>query len=423
MKRADWNVLICGLGCAVLVACGAPGVPIPPTLELARPVSDLHAARKGDNVYLVWTVPARTTDRQTVRHPGPTRICRSLKIELRDCEKPVAEIPASRFPVPRIDTGKGATAAKVQANYIDILPRELQKEDPTAELTYAVAVLNDSGRSAGLSNLVSIPSAPTLPPPDHFTARVESDGVLLSWDCPQAADLEANPAIGYRLRIYRRETNTTEVHPNELHPNELHPNEQGKQNDTRVGEVNFAGCAQNQSLQFLDQSFEWEKRYDYHATVVTVVSRTGAPEAEVEGADTPEIQVFAHDVFPPAAPTGLQAVFSGIGQAPFVDLVWSPDNEADLAGYNVYRHEEGAAPVKLNAEPVKAPAYRDPNVQPGKKYFYAVSAVDEHGNESAAVGGGRRTGTIEAVSYQLSALTRQLSAVSCSLRSQAQSFG
>jgi hypothetical protein len=366
MKRADWNVLICGLGCAVLVACGAPGVPIPPTLELARPVSDLHAARKGDNVYLVWTVPARTTDRQTIRHPGPTRICRSLKIELRDCEKPVAEIPASRFPLPRIDTGKGAAAAKVPANYIDLLPRELENQDSTADLTYAVAVLNESGRSAGLSNLVQVPSAPTLPPPDHFTAQVESDGVLLSWDCPQAADLQANPAIGYRLRIYRRETST----------------EQGKQSGTGVGEVNYAGCAQNQSPQFLDQSFAWEKRYDYHATVVTVVSRNGAPEAEVEGDDTPAIQVFAHDVFPPAAPTGLQAVFSGIGQAPFVDLVWSPDSEADLAGYNVYRHEEGAHLVKLNAEPVKAPAYRDPNVQSGKKYSYAVSAVDEHGNES-----------------------------------------
>ena len=171
MKRADWNVLICGLGCAVLVACGAPGVPIPPTLELARPVSDLRAARKGDNVYLVWTVPAKTTDRQTVRHPGPTRICRSLNIELRDCEKPVAEIPASRFPLPRIDYREGRPSGKVQASYTDVLPPELQKEDPTAELTYAVSVLNDSGRSAGLSNLVKVPSAPTLPPPEHFNAQ------------------------------------------------------------------------------------------------------------------------------------------------------------------------------------------------------------------------------------------------------------
>ncbi len=67
----------------------------------------------------------------------------------------------------------------------------------------------------------------------------------------------------------------------------------------------------------------------------------GKPEVEVEGDDTPVVVVFAHDVFPPAVPTGLQAVFSGVGQAPFVDLVWSPDTEADLAGYNIFRHEEG----------------------------------------------------------------------------------
>jgi fibronectin type 3 domain-containing protein len=81
-------------------------------------------------------------------------------------------------------------------------------------------------------------------------------------------------------------------------------------------------------------------------------------------------------------PTGLQAVFSGVGQVPFVDLVWSPDTEADLAGYNIFRHEENEPPVKLNSEPVKAPAFRDSKVQSGKNYFYSVSAVDERNNES-----------------------------------------
>jgi fibronectin type 3 domain-containing protein len=81
-------------------------------------------------------------------------------------------------------------------------------------------------------------------------------------------------------------------------------------------------------------------------------------------------------------PSGLQAVFSGVGQSPFVDLVWSPNTEADLAGYNIFRHEAGEQPARLNSEPVKAPAFRDPNVQPGKKYFYSVSAVDERNNQS-----------------------------------------
>ena len=67
MKRSDWKILISVLGSAVLVSCGAPGVPIPPALELAKPVTDLRVARMGDKVYLAWTVPAKTTDRQTVR--------------------------------------------------------------------------------------------------------------------------------------------------------------------------------------------------------------------------------------------------------------------------------------------------------------------------------------------------------------------
>jgi fibronectin type 3 domain-containing protein len=117
--------------------------------------------------------------------------------------------------------------------------------------------------------------------------------------------------------------------------------------------------------------------------VVTVVSEPGKPEVEVEGDDTRTVPVFAHDIFPPAVPTGLQAVFSGVGQAPFVDLVWSPGTEADLAGYNIFRHEEGTQPVKLNTQPEKTPAFRDSKVQSGKKYFYSVSAVDERNNESA----------------------------------------
>jgi hypothetical protein len=134
--------------------------------------------------------------------------------------------------------------------------------------------------------------------------------------------------------------------------------------------------------EFHDHTVEWEKHYDYRARLVTVVSGPGKPEVEVEGDDTPAAQVFAHDVFPPAVPSGLQAVFSGVGQSPFVDLVWSPNTEADLAGYNIFRHEAGEQPARLNSEPVKAPAFRDPNVQPGRKYFYSVSAIDERSNES-----------------------------------------
>ena len=91
---------------------------------------------------------------------------------------------------------------------------------------------------------------------------------------------------------------------------------------------------------------------------------------------------MAHDVFPPAVPTGLQAVFSGAGQKAFIDLTWNADTNDDLAGYNVYRHQGTSATTKINADLVKAPAFRDAHVDPGHTYFYSVAAVDVRGNES-----------------------------------------
>src|SRR6202049_3094925 len=121
MKRSDWSFLVSLLGCASMIACGTPGAPMPPALERARPVTDLRAARKGNKVYLAWTVPARTTDHQTVRHPGPTRVCRSLNVEIGDCKTPAVEIPAARFPVPPFESKKGAPPPKIQASYTDTL--------------------------------------------------------------------------------------------------------------------------------------------------------------------------------------------------------------------------------------------------------------------------------------------------------------
>jgi len=136
------------------------------------------------------------------------------------------------------------------------------------------------------------------------------------------------------------------------------------------------------SPSFLDSGFEWEKTYDYRLTVVTVVVPEKGTEQQVEGEDSAPVTVVAHDIFPPATPAGLQAVFSGPGQKPFIDLIWAPDTESDLAGYNVYRHEQDGQAVKLNSDVVKSPAFRDTDVLAGHQYSYSVSAVDVRGNES-----------------------------------------
>jgi hypothetical protein len=332
----------------LLAACATMGPPQPPSLELPKPPKDLRAVRKGDRVTLSWTIPTLTTDRQTIRSAGQTRICRGRDAELTQCGAPAGEGAA------QTSSGPTKPKQKLAASYTDSLAGVIQSESDLAFITYAIEVLNADGRGAGLSNQVRVPLVRTLPPPQDFSARVTSKGVVLRWSEEVAA---SQPREQYVTRVYRRLENSTRWN--------------------LAGEGPVDG-----ELTLIDSNVEWEKTYLYRATILTIATSELHDEVKIEGDDTPEIKVFAHDVFPPAVPSGLQAVFSGPGQS-FVDLIWGPVTDLDLDGYNVYRHEVGAAAVKVNADPVKTPAYRDASVVSGKKYFYSVSAIDVRGNESA----------------------------------------
>jgi hypothetical protein len=356
MRRSGFGFWLAWFAPLILTACATIGPPRPPSLDLPKPPSDLHAARKGDRVTLAWTIPTTTTDRLVIHGVGPTQICRGPG-ELNACGTPAGEAPAQ--------TGLAATkstkpANKVSDSYTDTLPAHLESDLPDAAITYAVEVLNQDHRGAGLSNLIRVPLVRTLPPPQDFQAEVRREGVVLSWTSNRSA-LSKEPAIQYSYRVYRTPEDSAQA--------------------TLVGEVPASG---ERHFSLTDSEIEWQKTYTYRANTVTTVHTANKPEVQVEGDDTPEVKVFANDVFPPSVPSGVQAVFSGPGQKPFIDLVWAPVSDVDLAGYNIYRHQEGMQSVKLNAELVKMPAYRDTSVTPGNRYFYSVSAVDVRGNESAA---------------------------------------
>jgi hypothetical protein len=348
MRCGQLKFWFCLLVAALLAGCASPGVPLPPSLELARPVNDLRAGRKGDKVHLTWTIPTQTTDHQNLRHGGIAEVCRAIGTAVKTCGTPVARIPFQAG-------SRKANANKNLGSYTDQLPLAGQVP-PTSHFVYALSILNPYGRSAGPSNQVQVPAAPTLQPPSEFRAQLTADGVQLSWSPATAPQI---PGLRFVYRIFRRE--------------------QGSTKDMIAGEV---PVSVQEFPTLLDHSFEWEKTYDYRLTVITIVVEPNGGEQQVEGEDTPTVRVVAHDVFPPATPSGLQAVFSGPGQKPFIDLVWTPNAEPDLAGYNVYRREEGGEPTKLNSDLIKSPAFRDNEVAPGHKYVYSVSAVDMRGNES-----------------------------------------
>lgn len=352
MKHSAFSLLLALGATLTLTECATIGPPQPPSLDLPKPPQDLRTTRKGNRVTLTWTMPNSTTDRQTIRSVGPTLICRSQASEMAECGTPVGQTaPAAVAP------NNSAAKSKNMASFTDQLPSALDENSSLGFVTYAVEVENRNGRGAGLSNLVRVVLAPTLPPPGNFQAHVTREGVVLSWS--KISPPEHAPAVvQFMVRVHRQE--------------------EGSPQQTIIGEVGIEG-----EPKLTDADIEWEKTYDYRGETVTVVREPNGSEVQVEGEDTPELKVLTRDVFPPTVPSGLQAVYSGPGQQPFVDLVWAPVTDPDLAGYNVYRNEQGTEPAKLNSEPVKMPAYRDTGISSGKRYFYSVTSVDVRGNESA----------------------------------------
>lgn len=346
MKRR-WIGISSVLGAAlVLSSCGQPGAPVAPSLELPKVVDDLSASRKGDRVTLRWTAPNRFTDGRTIRQLGITNVCRTSGSTPATACEVVGKVPAPP-PAPKEKQRQERTPVEYQ----DVLPQSLTQAAPTGVVMYGVEVFNKYGHSVGISGQVPVSTAPALAPPGDLAANVGKDGITLTWH-PVSA-----PAISGLQFVYQ-----------------ISRRDQGS---------DFAPIAAvpTDQAQYLDQTFQWEKTSEYRVDVATESATD--QKVLVEGDDTPVVSVFAHDIYPPAVPRELQAVFSGPGQQPFIDLSWQPDLEADLAGYNVYRREEGKTAVKLNQQLVTSPSYRDSNIAPGKTYFYSVSAVDARGNESA----------------------------------------
>lgn len=339
----------CGVASLLCCACGTPGAPQPPSLNLAKPVSDLKAVRSGDEVELTWTVPTETTDGAKFRHRGQSKICAAVDQPRIDQCTPLTTLP----------TPKDQQSASVAVN----IPSD--KTAPTDYITYAVQVDNDRGRNAGLSNQVQVPTAAVSTINGSPLVRLTPDMVLVT-----ANITPRNESIEQTLELRRSEKG-------------------GSASESvvarRVLDLSETGEAAN--IELRDDTFVWEKTYEYRVAITASTKVPNGETATFDAAASNPQELFAHDVFPPATPTGLQAVFTGVvsGQPPAIDLTWTPDVDRDLAGYFVFRRlqqEPASAAVKLNAQPVKAPAYHDAAITTGSTYVYSVSAVDERGNES-----------------------------------------
>jgi hypothetical protein len=343
--------------------CGAPGDPIPPSPPVPVAIKDLTAHQAGDGVQLSFTLPSHSISGEKLPSPPAIEI-------LRGSVKSGGSTDTKSFRV--VYTIPGTLVDSYRADghvrFTDPIAPEETKSQPGVTLAYLVRTRASRKRASPDSNVVTLRLFAVPAPIVTVEARVTESGVELTWPVPTLTAAGEPVAItGYR--IYR-----LEMHPSapSSPPNDLPP---GKP------QSHAAPLAFSETNRYRDASVVFDHTYVY--IVRSVIQVAGN---ELESSDSQHVTVTPRDTFPPAAPEGLLAAVLP-GAAPgtiLVDLSWSINLETDLAGYRVYRSEqEGTRGELLTSDLLPTPAVRDTSVEPGRRYWYTVTAVDRAGNESA----------------------------------------
>jgi hypothetical protein len=265
-----------------------------------------------------------------------------------------------RKAAPLANAAYGDNNREAAMRYVDQLPVTLQESNSLQFAVYSVEVFDGHGRSAGFSNQAPVLLSPT-PKVNALHSELDARGVYLIWE----DEIESHPReVEFDYRVERRE----------------------KGSSRRVAIPYLRAVVHQREgdrWSAVDTGLEWGKTFIYQITpVAKVKSQDGQSFAEMEGAGA-ELEVTAHDVFPPAVPVSLLALVGRVPGKKFVDLTWAPNVEKDLAGYNIYRREAGTELVRIHTEPSAILSFQDNDVAGGHTYFYCVSAVDVKGNESA----------------------------------------
>jgi len=357
----EWNktflvfISCVGLGCGA--ACAQPAQSRQPQV-----VRDLRAIRTGNKVTLTWSQPSGLT---AMGHLI-ARICRNISStdsaapnSPRACAQPVGEVGIGMALGPVVSTVSEKGDSDLRGRFVDDLSVIPEGPAVLRFAVYAVELTDKRGRTAGFSNSAAVPLAPALPAKGlHFQLDVR--GVYLIWE----NDIENRPAsLQFDYRVYRSEKGSVKKLAIPYLHGVIH---------TRDGD-RWSG---------VDTSIEWEKKYMYWVAPVTrVYAPDGRLISQIEGEKSGPIEVVTHDIFSPAVPERLMVIPSPIHGNRFIDLLWAPNTEKDLAGYNIYRRAENGEAVRINSAPIVMLSFQDTKVAAGA-YFYSISAVDVRGNES-----------------------------------------
>lgn len=194
------------------------------------------------------------------------------------------------------------------------------------------------GLSSPWSNAIGLVPRTTPKPPGAIVVKPQKNGVELSWTA-------AEGAVGYA--VLRREA----TDPNWGAPLATLP---------------------SNATSFVDRGALYGTRY-----VFTVLSLAQL-EPPIESAPQSASEIDYRDLFAPAPPTELRALFVA-GQ---VRLVWEASQDADLRGYRVERSVAGGPFATALASLATGGDATDPNPPARTTLRYRLVAIDQVGNPS-----------------------------------------
>jgi hypothetical protein len=190
--------------------------------------------------------------------------------------------------------------------------------------SFTIIIETTRGRMSQVSNAVPISPAVVPGRVIGLTAVVDQRRIFLTWEKPRE-----HPELADAYRV-----------------NRLQPTESRVIMETR----------------YEDTRYRPGEKYTYEVT---------AMRGTVPGVGPESVTVSVEDKTPPQVPSGLDILVSDTGAF----VTWSANSETDLAGYRVFRDR-----MPVSEGPLSGNSFFDGDYRPG--VTYAVSAVDEFGNES-----------------------------------------
>lgn len=307
------------------VSCGYQGPILPPSPELPKPVNDLTAIERGDQIVVSFTAPPRTTDDLVIKRFSNIELRIGPAITPFDFERWSASANQYELPLPPRNDPDDPKSFPISHS----IPAS---EWEGRRVAIAVRTAGRKGQHySNWSNVVRLNVIPPLESP-LIEAKATAEGIQLTWP-------DEGKDVHYQV---------SRQGPADKVPVEL-------------------GIAQNP--EYVDKTSQYEIAYRYTVT---------ATQGSAVSPPSKPVLITAVDVFPPKVPSGVTA----LAAANSVEVSWERSPDPDLKGYFVFRSVNGG-PLERQKELTSLPTYSDKNVEHGKKYGYAITAIDQKGNESA----------------------------------------